>query len=37
MNTFWTTCIVVAVIILVLFIACALAGANGHFPEDEEL
>lgn len=36
MNTFWTTCIVIAVIILVLFIACALAGANGHYPDIEK-
>lgn len=36
MNTFWTILIIVAVVFLVLLIACTLAGANGRFPEEED-
>lgn len=35
MNTFWTILLIAAVVFLILFFACALAGANGRYPDGE--
>lgn len=37
MNTFLTILIIVAIVFVVLLFACALAGANGRYPEEENL
>ena len=37
MNTLWTILIIVAIVFVVLLFACALAGANGRYPEEENL
>lgn len=37
MNTLWKILIIVAVVFVVLLFACALAGANGRYPEEENL